>query len=273
MDVIAIPLGRSALCPQTHEETPCFGPPGRWCSGNGAPGSMKRSPHLIVIALVVLLLAVAVWRCGLFQALSWESLARNQAMLSDWVGTHRLLAATAYTLLYVVLVAFSVPESAVVTVAGGLLFGTLIGGVLAVLGSTVGAVILFLIARTALAKTVARRARPVIKRIRPGIKRDGFSYLLALRLVPALPFWLVNLGAAVCGMKLWPYVAATLIGVIPATFVFASIGDGVGSVLAAGGHPNIGIIFSPRILGPLIGLAVLSLTPVAIRHLRSRARD
>lgn len=233
---------------------------------------MKRLPHVIG-ALLLLGIALAIWRSGLLHALSWESLARHQAMLCDWVGSHRLLAAAAYTALYIVLVAFSVPESAVVTVAGGLLFGTLIGGLLAVLGSTIGAVILFLIARTALAKVVARRARPVIKRIRPGIKRHGFSYLLALRLVPALPFWLVNLGAAVCGMKLWPYVGATLIGVIPATFVFASIGDGVGSVLAAGGHPDVGIIFSPRILGPLIGLALLSLTPIVIRHLRDRARD
>lgn len=233
---------------------------------------MKRSPHLL-IGLLLVVLALAVWRSGLLHALSWESLARHQAMLSDWVGAHRLLAAAAYTLLYIVLVAFSVPESAVVTVAGGLLFGTLIGGALAVLGSTIGAVILFLVARTALAKVVARRARPVIKRIRPGIKRDGFSYLLALRLVPALPFWLVNLGAAMCGMKLWPYAAATLLGVIPATFVFASIGEGVGSILAAGGHPDVSIIFHPRILGPLIGLAVLSLTPIVVRHLRSRARE
>lgn len=233
---------------------------------------MKRSSHILLLVLIVGL-ALAIWRSGLFHALSWDALARHQVMLTQWVAAHRLLAAACYVLFYVTLVAFSVPESAVVTVAGGLLFGTLIGGALAVLGSTIGAVILFLIARTAFAKVVARRARPVIRRIRPGIKRDGFSYLLALRLVPALPFWLVNLAAAVCGMKLWPYVGATLIGVIPVTFVFASIGDGVGAVLAAGGHPDVGIIFSPRILGPLIGLALLSLTPIAIRHLRSRTRD
>ncbi len=214
-----------------------------------------------------------IWQSGIAHALSWEALARHQVELTAWVEAHRLLAAACYLLFYVMLVAFSIPESAVVTVAGGLLFGTLIGGTLAVLGSTLGSVIIFLVARSALAKTVARRARPIIKRIRPGIKRDGFSYLLALRLVPALPFWLVNLGAAVSGMRLWPYASATLIGIIPATFVFASIGDGVGAVLAAGGHPNVGLIFTPRVLGPLVGLAVLSLTPVILRHIRRPKRD
>jgi len=228
--------------------------------------------HFVPLVLLAVA-AVLIWRSGIAHALSWESLARHQAELMDWVGAHKLSAAAIYVAVYVLLVAFSIPESAIVTVAGGLLFGTLIGGTLAVLGSTLGSVIIFLVARTALAKIVARRARPLIKRIRPGLKRDGFHYLLALRLVPALPFWLVNLGAAVCGMRFWPYAGATLIGIIPATFVFASIGDGVGSVLAAGGHPDVSVIFSPRILGPLVGLAVLSLTPVVLRHMRNPKRD
>ena len=181
-----------------------------------------------------------------------------------------MATAATYVALYTLVVAFSVPEAAVITVAGGLLFGTLIGGALAVLGSTIGAVILFLVARTAFADVMARRARTLLERIRPGLQRDGFSYLLALRLVPAVPFWLVNLGAALCGMRLVPYAAATVIGIIPATFLFAWIGAGVGSVLAAGGTPNVTLIFSPHIFGPLLALAALALTPVVLRHRRRR---
>ena len=84
--------------------------------------------------------------------------------------------------------------------------------------------------------------------------------------MPAFPFWLVNLGAALSGMRLLPYAAATVIGIIPATFVFASIGAGLGDVLATGGSPDLTLIFSPRILGPLIGLAALSLLPVVWRR-------
>jgi uncharacterized membrane protein YdjX (TVP38/TMEM64 family) len=104
--------------------------------------------------------------------------------------------------------------------------------------------------------------------VRPRLARDGFSYLLAIRLVPAFPFWLVNLAAALCGMRLLPYVAATLLGITPATFVYASIGEGVESVLASGGEPDLAVIFSPRVLVPLIALAALSLVPVAWRKWR-----
>jgi len=102
--------------------------------------------------------------------------------------------------------------------------------------------------------------------VREELRRDGFSYLLAIRLVPAFPFWLVNLAAALSGMRLLPYAAATVIGVTPATFVFASIGAGIGEVLAMGGRPDLSAIFSARILGPLIALALLSLLPVAWRR-------
>jgi uncharacterized membrane protein YdjX (TVP38/TMEM64 family) len=110
----------------------------------------------------------------------------------------------------------------------------------------------------------------LIERIRSELARDGFSYLLAIRLVPAFPFWLVNLAAALSGMRLLPYTVATVIGIVPATFVYTSIGAGVSKVLADGGAPDLTLIFSPGILGPLIGLAVLSLLPVAWRRWKRR---
>ncbi len=228
-----------------------------------------RPARPFVLVLIAALAAVVIWQTGIWHALSWSELARHQTALIGLVRAHPTVAAFIYTALYAAFVALSIPESAVVTVAGGLLFGTLIGGSLAVLGATAGAVILFLIARSAFAGTVARRASGLMDLIRPRLHRDGFSYLLALRLIPALPFWLVNLAAALCGMRLLPYAAATLIGIIPVTFVFAWIGSGVGDVLAAGQVPNVAVIFSPRILGPLVALAALALLPVILRR-RSR---
>lgn len=232
---------------------------------------MRSLKHLLPL-LVLAALGFALWQSGLLRHLSWASLAQHQAKLLSLVAAHPLLAGVLYVLVYTVVVAFSVPEAAVGTVAGGLLFGPLVGGALAVVGATFGAVILFLVARNAFADLLARRAITFIEHIRPGLHRDGFSYLLALRLVPAVPFWLLNIGAALCGMRLVPYTAATLIGVIPATFVFAWIGSGVGTVLAAGGTPDLTLIFSPRILGPLLALAALSLMPVILRRC-NRFRD
>ena len=134
------------------------------------------------------------------------------------------------------------------------------------LGGTAGAVLLFLAARTALGRPIGRRAEPLLSRIRPGLERDGFSYLLALRLIPVVPFWLLNLAPALVGMRLAPYALATLIGIIPGTLVFASIGAGIGGVLEAGRQPDLSVILSPRVIVPLLGLALLSLLPVAWRR-------
>jgi uncharacterized membrane protein YdjX (TVP38/TMEM64 family) len=217
--------------------------------------------------LALLLAAVAAaWASGLEQQISWAALARNQVALGAWVASHPVAAPALYVAIYAVAVALSVPESAVLTVAAGLLFGTLLGGILAVVGATVGAVALFLAVRHHLADAIARRGGRFLDGVRTGLERDGFSYLLAIRLVPAFPFWLVNLAAALSGMRLLPYVAATLLGVLPATFIYASIGAGIGTVLVAGGKPDLGIIFSPHVLGPLVALAALSLLPVAWRR-------
>jgi uncharacterized membrane protein YdjX (TVP38/TMEM64 family) len=217
----------------------------------------------VVVLLAVLAIA---WIVGASEHINWATFARNQAALAGWVGIHPILAPLGYLLLYAAAVLLSLPESAILTVGGGLLFGTLSGGLLAVIGSSAGAIALFLAVRYHLADAIAARQGRFLDAIRASLHRDGFSYLLAIRLVPAFPFWLVNLAAALSGMRLLPYGAATVIGVIPATFVFASIGDGLGETLAAGDQPDLSVIFSPRILGPLIALAVLSLLPVAWRR-------
>jgi uncharacterized membrane protein YdjX (TVP38/TMEM64 family) len=186
---------------------------------------------------------------------------------------HPVLASGAFVAVYAAAVAISIPQGVVLTIAGGLLFGTAIGGALAVTGAWIGAVLLFLAARTTLGALLAARAAPYLDRVRPGLQRDGFSYLLAIRLLPIMPFWLVNLAPALVGMELVPYAAATLLGIIPAAFVFAGVGAGVAGVLAQGRQPDLAVIFTPRILLPLCGLALLSLAPVAWRRWRRRKSD
>ena len=239
---------------------------GSACS-NGSKSVLVRYLKPLLIALVLAGLAFAAWHSGLGETLSWRGIARHETRLVGLVGDHPILAPLVYWAVYTAWVAVSIPEAALLTVLGGLLFGTVLGGTLAVMGATAGAVIIFLVARSALAGTMRRRAGTLLDRIRPGLHRDGFSYLLALRLVPT-PFWLVNLAAALCGMRLLPFAAATLVGIIPATYVLAWIGTGVGDVLASGRSPDLSILFSARILGPLTALAALSLVPVAWRWVR-----
>jgi uncharacterized membrane protein YdjX (TVP38/TMEM64 family) len=228
-----------------------------------------RLKHLLPLALLAAGL-VAVWALGLRQDLSWASLARHQAELLAAVAARPIETGGAYVVIYTILVACSVPEAAIVTVAGGLLFGTVLGGALAVIGATLGAIALFLAARTAFVDLMAARAAPLMARIRPGIERDGFLYLLAIRLIPIFPFWLVNLAAAACSMRLVPFAAATLLGIIPGTLVFAAIGSDLADVLANGGTPDFSVVFSPRVLLPLLGLAALTLLPVAWHTFKGR---
>jgi len=225
---------------------------------------MKRALPLLLLVV----LAVAAWASGVTDYLSWAELARQQATLRQAVADWPVLMPLAYIAIYAFFVALSLPQAVVVTITGGLLFGTLAGGALAVTGATIGAIILFLLAKSAFGTTMANRGGAFLQKIREGLERDGFNYLLAIRLIPVFPFWLVNLAAALGGMRLGPYALATLIGIAPGTFVFASIGAGIGSVLATGGQPDLSIILSWPVLGPLLGLAALSLLPVAWRHWR-----
>ena len=216
--------------------------------------------------LPLLLLAAAfaaIWWTGLLSQFSWAGLGRNQALLATWVNAHPVLAGASYMGIYVAATALSLPQGALLTITGGLLFGAVIGTALTIVGATAGAVLLFLAARSALGDAIARRGGAAMEKIRDALRQDGFSYLLAIRLLPLFPFWLVNLAASVSGMRLGSFALATFLGMMPATFVFASIGAGVGSVLAAGGTPNLSIIFSLPVLGPLVGLAMLSLLPIA----------
>ena len=211
-------------------------------------------PLLGLVGLLAL-----VWAMGWHQALSWEGLAARRAALAELVAARPVAAALGYIAVYAAAVAVSIPGAAVITASGGLLFGI-----------ALGAVGLFLAARTALGPFLARKAGPWLDRLRPGLERDGFHVLLALRLIPLVPFALLNLVCALVGMRLGPFIAATALGIIPGAVVFASIGAGLGHVLEAGQTPDLSVVVSWPVLGPLLGLAVLAMLPPAWKWWRAR---
>lgn len=207
---------------------------------------------------------------GLADLISFDALRRHEAILTGWVADNRLPAGVAFLLLYAVATALSVPGAAVLTVTGGFLFGILLGSVLVLIGATAGAVGIFLIARTAAGAGLKQRCGRWLDRLEAGFREDAFSYLLTLRLIPVVPFWLVNLVPAFLGVGLTTYTVTTVIGIAPATLVYVSIGNGLGAAFAAGEAPDLGLIFDPAILLPLLGLALLSLGPALYKRLRGR---
>lgn len=221
---------------------------------------MRRTLPLFV------LIALAAVGFILLRGVGWDSLARHQGQVTGWVSGHPIESAVLFVAAYILTAALSLPQATVLTVAGGLLFGAVVGCALTVTGATIGACILLLAVRSAFGQTLDRQRHRIPARVQDRLERDGFSYLLALRLVPLFPFWVVNLAAAVAGIRLTVFLPATLLGIAPASFVVSSIGAGVGTILAQGRTPDLSVLLAPRILLPLLGLAALSLLPVLFRR-------
>ena len=231
--------------------------------------SRTRPLWLRFLPVVVILASVSLaYLSGLHAYLSFDALAENRARLLAWTTTNAGLALAAYVLAYIAIVALSLPGGAVATLTGGFLFGTWLGGLAAVVGATVGATLLFLAARTALGETLRAKAGPGLRKLEEGFKRDALSYLLVLRLIPAFPFFLVNLAPAFLGVSLRVYAIGTFLGILPATFVFASVGAGLGAVFDRGETPDLSIVLSPPVLLPLLALAALAMLPVLWRRFR-----
>jgi uncharacterized membrane protein YdjX (TVP38/TMEM64 family) len=236
-------------------------------------GRIKTGLRLAGLAVIFCLCAAA-WKTGAVQALYWPSLVAHRAQWAAAVANHPIAAPFAFIFIYAFAVAMSLPVGLWLSLLGGLLFGTWMGGVLTVLGASGGAILLFLLARGLLSPFLEAKFGRQIGKLRPGLERDGFGYLLALRLMPVFPFWLVNLAPALIGMRLMPYAGATIIGMIPTSFVLNAVGAGLAATLATGARPNAEILLKPEILVPLLALAALAILPAIWRqwHNRIQAR-
>lgn len=230
------------------------------------PWSIRR---LIPVAVIAAGLALF-YALGLNRYVGLDALRAHHAQLAAWTARDPVLAAAAYITLYTVAVAFSLPGGALLTVLGGFLFGLYLGTAYTVVGATLGSIAIFLAARGAFREVFAARIGPFATRMEAGFRENAFHYLLILRLVPLFPFWLVNLVPAFLGVKLGTYALATFIGIVPGTVVFVSIGNGLGTVLAAGGSPDLSLILKPSVLGPLLGLAALAAVPVIYKKVVAR---
>lgn len=220
---------------------------------------------------------------GAYRYLSVEALVSHREALRGVVAAHAWTAPLGFWLAYVAAVALSLPGAALLTVAGGLLFGWAAGSLLTVSAALIGAVLVFLAARTSLAGWLRRGAGARLERFSAGFRDGAFSYLLFLRLVPVFPFWLVNLAPALLGVPLGTYAAATLIGIVPGTIAFSVAGSGLDGIIAgqagareaclAAGRSECGLdlslktLLTPGLAATLLALAVLSLIPVLLKRL------
>lgn len=223
-----------------------------------------RSPRTwIAIAIVAAIVLLRV--SGLGELISLETLRTHRGALVAWVGANSFLASIAYVLAYVCVVAFSIPGAVFLTLSGGFLFGALTGTVLTSIGATVGATVVFLFAQSLFGKGAFDRLGAQYPSLVDGISKNAWSYLLVLRFVPIFPFFLVNLIAALVGVRLSTYVVTTFVGILPGTAVFSLAGAGLGNVLDQGQSFALSSVMTPTVVSALVGLAALSLVAIPIR--------
>lgn len=230
-------------------------------------GLAKRLP------LIAILVVAAIGAFTLRDYLTFETLRDNREALLAFRDANYLVTVAVFMLAYVVIVAFSLPGATIATLTGGFLFATFPGALFNVTAATIGAILIFMAARWGLGERLAAKmegSEGAVKKIKDGIDENQWSMLFLIRLVPAVPFFVANLVPALVGVPLNRFAISTFLGIIPGGVVYTSVGAGLGEVFARGETPNLGIIFEPQILLPILGLCALAALPIALKAIRGQ---
>ncbi|MBR3372187.1 MAG: TVP38/TMEM64 family protein [Rhodobacteraceae bacterium] len=232
------------------------------------PSGWRQRLPLIVIICVAVIGAIL-----LRDHLNFEALRENRTALLGFRDANYTLTATIFIAAYIAIVAFSLPGATAATLTGGFLFGVFPGAMFNVVSATIGAVLIFLVVRAGFGRAMAAKIDASdgrMKRLTAAIRENEAPVLFSLRLMPVLPFFVMNVIPALIGVRLSVFASTTLLGILPGGVVYTWVGAGLGEVFARNETPNLGIIFEPHILGPLLALAALSTIPVAVKALRKK---
>ncbi|WP_027330431.1 FAD-dependent oxidoreductase [Marinimicrobium agarilyticum] len=218
---------------------------------------MKR---LIIIAVIAALVA-AFFGFGWNEYLTLEQLKSSQSWFEQRLSDYPVLIPALYFAIYVVVTALSLPGAAVMTIAGGALFGLWQGLLLVSFASSIGATLAFLVARFLLRASVQQRFGERLKAINRGIERDGAFYLFTLRLVPIFPFFVINLVMGLTGLKTWTFYWISQVGMLAGTAVYVNAGTQLADIESVGGIFSAELILSFALLGifPWIAKAIVRL--------------
>ncbi len=213
-----------------------------------------------VAILAVLIAAVALaWYAGLDEYLSFENLKKHREALLALVESHYTLS-LAFYVLAVLSTAFFVPGAIPITIVGGLLFGVVRGAFYMLSSATVGATLAFLLSRNLIGNWVQHRYESQMRIFNAEVERHGHNYMITLRVMPILPFFLLNYFAGITRMPVDRFVWTTALGMLPGSVVYAFAGKELGRI------ESLGEIMTPRLMAALALLAAFAMLPVIHRH-------
>ncbi|HHS89261.1 MAG TPA: TVP38/TMEM64 family protein [Rhodobacteraceae bacterium] len=233
----------------------------------------NKSTAARLLPLAAILCVAAIGYFALRDYLTFEALRENREALLAFRDRNFMATVLVFIASYIVIVAFSLPGATVATLTGGFLFSTFPGVLFNVTGATIGATMIFLAAKWGLGDRLAARMETSsgrIKQLKDGIDENQWSVLFLTRLVPAVPFFVANIIPAFVGVSLFRFVVTTFLGIIPGALVYTSVGAGLGAVFERGETPDLGIIFEPQFLLPMLGLSALAALPLVLKLLRAK---
>jgi uncharacterized membrane protein YdjX (TVP38/TMEM64 family) len=232
---------------------------------------MSNTPKSAIAQRIPLITIIVVAVLGAYflrDYLTFDTLKENRKALLAFRDANYALTVLAFIAAYILIVAFSLPGATIATLTGGFLFSTFPGALFNILAATIGATAIFMAARWGGGEKLAAKmdsSEGAVKKIKSAIDDNQWEALLLIRLVPAVPFFMANLIPALVGVSLFRFVVSTFFGIIPGAVVYTSVGAGLGEVFARGETPNLGIIFEPAILLPILGLSALAALPIILK--------
>ena len=230
---------------------------------------IRRFAPLIILGCLVALIFGMGWN----RYLSLDTLRDHGQALRDFTADHWILSLLALMAVFTIATASVVPGVFFVTITAGYLFGPWVGGVSTSIAATVGALIVYGVARSALGRSMreaADRKAGLMARVCAAIDRDTFWYVLASRLAVVVPFHMINIAAGVMGVRLLPYSVATVIGLLPAHIIYCWIGARLNTLLVNDPDPDFQALFG-QFWAPMAGVFVLAVVlPLVLKGLQKR---
>lgn len=219
----------------------------------------KHTVILILLIAAILLVRIS----GIDDYMTFENLKKNREGLQEFVKNHYFLSVLSYVVIYISTALF-MPGAIPLTIAGGLLFGVFYGTIYVCIGATIGATLAFFSAKYLLGNWIQHRYQNQLKKFNEEIAKNGYFYLLTLRVIPVFPFFLVNYLAGLTKVPFRIYLLTLIVTVLPGTVVYTFAGQQIGAI------ESIKDIYSPKILIAFLLLTLFAFSPIVLKYRKSK---